>query len=48
MQFLLLLIVASFVLGGTRLGRWLCDRPVALLPVCAVAALSFYSLRVVL
>ena len=48
MQFLLLLIIASFLLGGTRLGRWFCDRPLALLPVSAMAALSFYSLRVVL
>lgn len=48
MQVLLLLIIASFLLGGTRLGSWLCDRPVALLPICLAAALSFYSLRVIL
>lgn len=48
MQVLLLLIISSFLLGGTRLGRWLRDRPVALLPISVVAALSFYSLRVVL
>ena len=48
MQVLVLLLVGGFVIGGTPIGRWLTRHPVALLVTTAIAASSFYSLRVVL
>lgn len=41
-------LMMMFVLGGTRAGRILRERPIVLLACCVVAAASFYSLRVVL
>lgn len=48
MQAFVLLLLLTFVIGGTRLGPWVRDRPIVLLPLCIIAAASFYSLRVVL
>jgi hypothetical protein len=47
-QVLVVLLMGAFVLGGTRLGRWIRSSPVALLALSTVAAASYYSLRVVL
>jgi hypothetical protein len=44
----MLMLVAAFVLGGTRLGRWVREHPPVLLPLSIAAAASYYSLRVVL
>jgi hypothetical protein len=48
MQVLVALLVGSFVLGGTSLGRWLRERPIVLIPAVCVAAASYYSLGVAL
>jgi hypothetical protein len=48
MQPLVLLVIAAFVIGGTRLGSWVRERWWLLLPISAVSAAGFYSLRVVL
>jgi hypothetical protein len=45
---LVLLLVGTFVVGGTGLGAWLLAHPRVLIGLSTVAALSFYSLRVVL
>lgn len=48
MQVFIAFLVVMFVLGGTGAGRVLRERPLVLLGCCALAAASFYSLRVVL
>jgi hypothetical protein len=48
MQVIVLLLLGTFILGGTRLGPWVRERPFVLLVLCSIAAASFYSLRVVL
>jgi hypothetical protein len=47
-QVLVVLLIGAFALGGTRLGRWIRDRPPVLLPMCVLAAASYYSLSVIL
>jgi hypothetical protein len=47
-QVLVLLLLGTFLVGGTRLGPWVRTHPPLLLALCAIAAASFYSLRVVL
>jgi hypothetical protein len=47
-QTVVLLLVGAFILGGTRFGRWARDRPPVLLPLCVLAAGSFYSLSIIL
>ena len=48
MQVFVFLLLATFVIGATRLGRWAVQRPIVLLAVCTMAAASFYSMSVVL
>jgi hypothetical protein len=47
-QVLVVLLLGAFVLGGTRLGRWIRSNPVVLVTLSTVAAASYYSLRVIL
>jgi hypothetical protein len=47
-QVFIAFLVVMFILGGTRPGLILRDRPIVLLACCTVVAVSFYSLRVVL
>lgn len=46
MQILVILIVGAFIVGGTRLGCWIRQRPMVLIPLTTVAAASYYSLSV--
>jgi hypothetical protein len=48
MQALVILLLGTLILGGTRVGRQLRERPLVLLAMCTVAAASFYSMRVIL
>jgi hypothetical protein len=48
MQVLILLLIGSFLIGGTSLGRRLRERPLLLVPLCTLAAASYYSYGVVL
>ena len=47
MQFLVLVLIGVFVLGGTGAGRALVRRPLALLALSTIIGAAFYSLRVV-
>jgi biotin transporter BioY len=46
MKFWILFLVATFLVGGTRLGRWGRERPWAIVAGCTVAAASFYSIGI--
>jgi hypothetical protein len=48
MQVLVILLIACFGLGGSPIGRWIRDRPLALGALSVVAAASYYRLSVVL
>ncbi len=47
MKVFIAVLLGSFFVGGTRVGRHLLDRPVRLAVVCLVVAAAFYSARVV-
>jgi hypothetical protein len=47
MQVLVVMLIGAFVIGGTRLGDWLRRHPPALITLSAIAAASYYALRVV-
>jgi hypothetical protein len=46
-QAIVVMVVATFLIGGTAVGRRIRTNPVLLGAACVVAAGSFYSLRVV-
>jgi hypothetical protein len=48
MQVLVILLIGAFLVGGTSLGRRLREQPFLLVPLCTLAAASYYSFRVVL
>ena len=48
MQVFVAFLFIVFLVGGTRLGRPVRERPIVLLAFCFLTAASFYSLSVVL
>jgi hypothetical protein len=46
-QFLVLVLIGVFIVGGTGLGETLLRRPFVLLAVSAAIGAAFYSLRIV-
>jgi hypothetical protein len=47
MKVLLAFLIVAFLLGGSRFGRRVRERPVVLLAFCTVVAASYYSLQVI-
>jgi hypothetical protein len=45
---LVVLLLGTLILGGTRVGRHIRDRPLVLLSLSTIAAASYYSLWVIL
>lgn len=48
MKMLVAFMLISVLIGGTDAGRWVRERPLAILAFATIVATSYWSLRVVL